>query len=207
FDHAPGTGHDDKFEIAHQGYRLLKSACFQKSGGRLTCTTCHNPHDAPRGDEAARRYVAACEGCHAESLTKLAAAGRHTGSRECLPCHMPKRRTEDAVHAVMTDHGIERRKPDRDLLAALAERHEDAASAYRGPVVLYYGAEPPRPDRELYEAVAQVKDGSNPEGGLPRLREALERLRPEQAEPYLALGDGLRAAGAVAPAAAAYGDA
>src|SRR5439155_5835237 len=43
FDHPPGRGHDDKFEIAHQAYRLRQSACFLKSG-RMTCTTCHDPH-------------------------------------------------------------------------------------------------------------------------------------------------------------------
>src|SRR5262245_50337449 len=31
FDHAAGTGRDDKFEIASQAYRLRKSACFEKS--------------------------------------------------------------------------------------------------------------------------------------------------------------------------------
>src|SRR5439155_10338721 len=49
FDHAPGTGHEDKFEIAHAAYRLRKSACFQAS--QMTCTTCHNPHQALRGKE------------------------------------------------------------------------------------------------------------------------------------------------------------
>src|SRR4029077_6338593 len=39
FDHQPGTGHDDKFEINSAGYRLNQSACFLKSGGKLTCTT------------------------------------------------------------------------------------------------------------------------------------------------------------------------
>ncbi|MGH9719727.1 MAG: hypothetical protein ACRD8O_05910, partial [Bryobacteraceae bacterium] len=47
FDHAPGTGHDDKFEINSSAYRLRRSACFQKSEGRLVCTTCHNPHRTP----------------------------------------------------------------------------------------------------------------------------------------------------------------
>jgi hypothetical protein len=47
FDHAPGTGHDDKFEIAGSAYRLRQSQCFLKSNGALTCLTCHNPH-APR---------------------------------------------------------------------------------------------------------------------------------------------------------------
>jgi hypothetical protein len=52
FDHAPGTGHDDKFEINSSAYRLRQSPCFQKSAGRLTCTSCHNPHRTPPGAEA-----------------------------------------------------------------------------------------------------------------------------------------------------------
>jgi hypothetical protein len=39
FDHQPGRGRDDKFEIAHQAYRLRQSPCFQKSKGQMTCTT------------------------------------------------------------------------------------------------------------------------------------------------------------------------
>ena len=31
FDHAPGTGRDDKFEIASGAYRLRKSACFRRA--------------------------------------------------------------------------------------------------------------------------------------------------------------------------------
>jgi hypothetical protein len=42
FDHASDSGREDKFEIVNQAYRLLRSACFQKSAGALTCTTCHD---------------------------------------------------------------------------------------------------------------------------------------------------------------------
>ena len=59
FDHAPGApARDDKFEIAGGAYRLRKSACFQRS--EMTCVTCHNPHDIPRGAKAVERYVAIC---------------------------------------------------------------------------------------------------------------------------------------------------
>ena len=129
---APKSSHDDKFEIAHAAYRLRQSACFQKSDSSLLCTTCHNPHDIPRGEEAARHYTAVCLRCHAEVVQKMVASNRHTASQDCAGCHMPKRRTDDVVHVVMTDHFIQRRKPARDLLAPLAERIETDDNSYRG---------------------------------------------------------------------------
>ena len=60
FDYAPtpsGNRHyDDKFEIAGGAYRLRKSPCFQQS--QMTCVTCHDPHDVPRGEQAVAHYVA-----------------------------------------------------------------------------------------------------------------------------------------------------
>jgi len=42
FDRSRQAGAAGEFEIAHAGYRLLKSACFLRSAGTLTCTTCHD---------------------------------------------------------------------------------------------------------------------------------------------------------------------
>ena len=79
------------------------------------------------------------------------AAGKHTPAAGCADCHMPKRRTEDVVHSVATDHLIQRHKPAGDVLADRAEHHETGDNAYRGEVVLYYPADlPPSPTRELY---------------------------------------------------------
>ncbi len=182
FDHPPGLGYDDKFEVAHAAYRLLKSRCFQKS--RMTCTTCHNPHQAPRGEQAVRHYVGICRSCH---------GAPHTASNECLDCHMPKRRTDDAVHVVMTDHFIQRRKPGRDLLAPKTEFHDDLGGGYTGEVALYYP--PTTRDGDLYLAAAQVMDGANLPAGIPRLADALARRKPPEAEFYFELAEAYRKTG------------
>ncbi len=185
FDYAAGTGHDDTFDIAHQGYRLRKSACFLESAGRLTCTTCHDPHDALRGEAAKRHYIAVCQDCHQDRVETLVQTGLHTASGDCLNCHMPKRRTEDVIHVVMTDHYIQRQKPVKDLLAPLNER---AGEAYVGEVQLDYPPElAPTGTNELYLAVAQVKHNSNLKNGIPRLKEAIEKYEPERAEFYYEL--------------------
>jgi Flp pilus assembly protein TadD len=91
-----------RFEVNHAGYRLLQSACFQKSAGRMTCTTCHDPHTAKVRD--------ACSQCHSSEHARQAAG--------CASCHMPKRRTQDAIHVAMTDHWIQRKpimqEPERE---------------------------------------------------------------------------------------------
>jgi tetratricopeptide (TPR) repeat protein len=197
FDHAPGSGRDDKFEIAGAAYRLRRSACFQKS--ELTCTTCHNPHDIPRGEEAVAHYNGVCRQCH---------SGEHTESGNCIECHMPKRRTDDAVHVVMTDHYIQRRKPPRDLLAPIAERPETDQTGYRGEVVLYY---PPSladgADKDLYLAVAQVSQKSNLDRGVQALAAAIDKYRPERIEFYLQLADAWRDSGQLDKALPLYREA
>jgi predicted CXXCH cytochrome family protein len=174
FDRAPSVAADERFEIAHAAYRLRKSKCFQASP--MTCTTCHNPHDAPRAEQAAARYDAACRKCHAGAHATDARAGV-----DCAPCHMPRRRTDDAVHVVMTDHYIQGRRPAGDLIAPVAETVD---AGYRGEVVPYY---PDRAVDELYVAVAQVRDGADLDGGIPRLQQAIERRKPAQPEFYLEL--------------------
>ena len=109
---------------------------------------------------------------------------------------MPKRRAEDVVHAVMTDHLIQRRPP-ANLLAEFPERH--------GPGLEYRGEVVPYGDRDdLYTAVAQVTHKSNLEGGIPRLQAEIARRKPERPEFSMELGDALQRAGRSEESAAAY---
>ena len=174
FDHAPGTGHDGKFEIASAAYRLRQSLCFLKSSGKMSCTTCHNPHKIPRGEAAQTHYTEVCRSCHATAL----ASAKHKPQANCIGCHMPKRRTDDVIHVSVTDHKIQR-KFAGDLLAAKTERHETEAQAYRGEVKLYYPAAlTSAADNDLYLALAQVAQKSNLTKGVAQLEAALLTHNP-----------------------------
>jgi predicted CXXCH cytochrome family protein len=200
FDRAEGMG--DGFELAYGAYRMRQSQCFLKSDGKFRCTTCHDPHDIPRGEAATIRYNAICRDCHAAALERTVASGAHSNAANCVGCHMPKRRTDDAVHVVMTDHLIQRRQPAVDLLADKPEARGSPAAAYRGEVVPYYPAKLAATDREasLYLALAQIVEWSNLKKGLPRLESLIEKYRPQRAQYYADLAEGLSTAGEPAKA-------
>jgi tetratricopeptide (TPR) repeat protein len=204
FDHAPGTGREDKFEIVNAAYRLRRSACFLKSNGKMLCTTCHNSHNIPRGQEADLHYSAVCRQCHAQSFDDLVQAGKHTPANACVDCHMPKRRTEDVIHVAATDHFIQRRKPPGDLLAERTERQD----AYRGRVVLYYPETlPDTAGNRLTLGVAQVMQESNLIEGIAQLTAAIEKYKPQRAEYYLQLAEALQNSGQLTKAVPVYREA
>lgn len=113
FDRADGA---DRFEINHAGYRLLQSRCFTGSGGRMTCTTCHEAH-------AGRARANACTQCHSSAHAREATP--------CAQCHMPQRTPSDAIHTTMTDHRIAR----RPQFTNPAREHQ---TRYDGPLVSFY---------------------------------------------------------------------
>lgn len=198
FDRAQGNL--GNFEIAQGAYRLRASECFRKSEGKLGCTTCHNPHDIQRGEQAVTHYNQVCLNCH-QAAIQAASAAPHTAKANCVGCHMPKRRTDDAIHVVMTEHLITKRSPAGDLLAEKSERGETGANSYRGEVVPYYPSKlPTTADNELTIAVAQVREQSNLTKGLTQLAAMIEKYRPAQPGYYAELAQGHLAAGNVTSA-------
>jgi Flp pilus assembly protein TadD len=201
FDHPPEAGRGDKFEIAHQAYRLRQSACFKASAGRMTCTTCHDPHRRP--ERPREDYASKCLGCHRLEECGPASDAAHAAARgpgrkgdttpDCISCHMPPRRTDDVVHVVMTDHLIRRRHPAAG--ERLAPRRE-ASEAYRGPLVFYRLEEVPDGRvRDLALGVVSVLDGADPVRGLDLLEKAVAAIDPAQPEPHFQLGLSLQSQG------------
>jgi tetratricopeptide (TPR) repeat protein len=106
---------------------------------------------------------------------------------------MQKRRTEDAVHVVMTDHLIRKQPLQGDATAPLAERHDRLS----GPVMLLYPKSlPDTPETRLYLAMAGAS--------APALEAAIKTARPSNAEPYLALAQLFRQSGRTDEAIQAY---
>jgi tetratricopeptide (TPR) repeat protein len=206
FSRDPEKGPTDNFEIVSAPYRLRQSRCYVKSEGALTCETCHNPHDLHKGPESVSYYASICMKCHAASLPARIALHQHPASNDCVSCHMPKRRTEDVVHAIMTDHLIQRRPPPaKELLAERQEIPQTCSNAYHGEVRRYLlDHQDPSPTNDLYDALAQVIDGSNLEAGVPRLEEAIRVKHPDQPNFYIELGDAMRHSGDLSGAINAY---
>ena len=75
----PADPPDLRFTSRFQPYALMLSRCFKESGNRLSCITCHNPHENTSHDQS--RYEAACLSCHSGSGNRQQA----TGNRQAAP--------------------------------------------------------------------------------------------------------------------------
>ncbi len=96
---------DNPAIVRFQPVGLMQSACYRKSKGTLSCSTCHDPHAKTSTDLPA--YEAACLSCHRGPSQTPCKVSPETG---CVGCHMPRR---DATRGMMmTDHWIRSRPGD-----------------------------------------------------------------------------------------------
>jgi hypothetical protein len=91
--------------VRFQPVGLMQSACYKKSPGRLSCSTCHEPHARTSTDLA--EYEAVCRSCHQGPSQRLCKVSPLTG---CVECHMPRRDASRGM--MMTDHWIRSRPLD-----------------------------------------------------------------------------------------------
>jgi len=158
------AGIGDRFEVAHQAYRLRKSACFIKS--QMTCTTCHDPHRA----QPVSHFIDVCKSCH------TAAHRTEEKKQDCLGCHMWKRRTDDAPHVIMTDHYIQRRKPASFTSGTVTERVPYFANENPGPQSYQHGIDASKAGHYA-EAIRffeqAIRENDNPEESRREIGAAL----------------------------------
>jgi hypothetical protein len=170
------------FRAVGQVEQMRVSRCFQGSGGKLGCISCHDPHRIPSDAERPTFYRQRCLSCHEDKPCSLPAAKRREQSAEdsCIQCHMPVIAT-NVAHTALTDHRVPRlpdtspvRNPARALrpgeVGLVYFRHNGA------PAPLTKGGKGPSEDdagveRDLAMAIAQSvrrMEGRHPVGPLAR---------------------------------------
>jgi hypothetical protein len=100
--------------------QFAQSQCKRASGERMSCTSCHHPHESPGTAERVAYYRAKCLVCHS-------ALGQthHAETPDCSSCHMPRSTAQNIPHVSWTDHRILRR-PE---LAPITPRESDSEGA------------------------------------------------------------------------------
>lgn len=183
-----GIEKSERFEINHHPYRMEQGKCFTASNGALSCLTCHDPHQRVAPEKRAEHYRKACLTCHKPHQCPVEAKkdNENTGG-DCTACHMPKRRTQDVVKVIMTDHLIQRKPENEKIrLAPLSETNHIITDAQ----FLDPGSAPPGDLGQVYRTVSILRAG----GGVNttnRLRMLLEKTRPQEVTPYLDIAGAL----------------
>jgi hypothetical protein len=182
-DYRPGLPwqdfkHDYQLESPDSAMRVVGhvemlhlSRCYQASP-KLTCTTCHDPHDAGRKAGRAEATQSACLSCHAPERCTVDKQRRDKESPEnnCVHCHMPRSPT-DIPHLAFTHHkiGVHAKRPD-------AAPAPPAAAALK-PVLDLSGLGPVERQRSLGLAYLDMGEKQrSPEMAAPYLQRALESL-------------------------------
>ncbi|HEY2859525.1 MAG TPA: multiheme c-type cytochrome [Terracidiphilus sp.] len=140
---------------------LLRSQCKQKSGQKLTCTSCHDAHGDPAPEQRVEFYRGKCLQCHSQTAF---ATRHHAENRDCTECHMARPPSNDIAHEQVTDHWIRKRVSGARL-----------PPATMGDLVSVGGIA--ADDRDLGLAYAQLAE-SGDSNAAPRALELL--LRAEQ---------------------------
>jgi Tfp pilus assembly protein PilF len=97
--------------------QMHASRCYQASGGRLGCVSCHDPHAAPGEETKAVFYRGRCLNCHQDRGCSLPESQREAKRNDCTACHMPRSGLTDIVHTAATMHHIPR-TPGREPVGA-----------------------------------------------------------------------------------------
>ncbi len=202
------------FKVVSHAEQLARSTCAVRSGTKMWCGSCHDPHEKPA--QPRQYYRTRCLACHGEALVRT-----HPGpSEDCVTCHMLRRPAQDGGHTAFTDHRILRRPqmteataPAAKLVAwrepagplakrnlalayvAAAERRQSAAYMYEGMRLLEEARQAFPEDPAVATALGLALLGSGRSSEAIRLFEQALRLRPGYVPYYVNLGAACKEAG------------
>ena len=86
---------------------LLQSACYRKSAGKMSCTTCHDPHEDVRRQRG--EFDGRCLACHAIDGSRSPVCPQ-SPRENCVACHMPE--VEVRAGTKFHDHWIRVRREE-----------------------------------------------------------------------------------------------
>jgi hypothetical protein len=163
-------------DLLEHYFSMTLSKCYEGSGRRLSCITCHDPHVQPAKQEASMYFRLKCLTCHTEKscAVPLAIRQRKNPPDDCSGCHMPKRDVKEISHSMLTNHRIIRES---------GESYPDRA---------FHMTTPALPDLVHLSAIPGQKDVPLPSITLLQAYGQLISAHPEYRERYFALAEKLR---------------
>jgi tetratricopeptide (TPR) repeat protein len=121
--------------------QLSQSTCKRMSGDRMSCMSCHDPHDTPDASRRVAFFRAKCLACHNQPQF---ARSHHPENDDCTSCHMPRNGARNVLHVAWTDHRIRKvpeamitewQSADRDELTPIfspgATKRDEAMANYQ----------------------------------------------------------------------------
>lgn len=94
--------------------QMRDSRCFKQSADRMSCTTCHDPHQIPQAQTQVEYYREKCINCHKLSDCTESGDLRTQAQDDCIKCHMPRLDSSNMTHVAQTDHRILRNNLNTD---------------------------------------------------------------------------------------------
>lgn len=174
----PGTTNRSATAALSQVEQMEASTCFQKSAGRMGCTSCHDPHRNPTPETKVEFYRTKCLSCHEKQGCALPVKDRlaREAGDSCMACHMPPTlHVGNILHVSFSDHRV-LRSPDSD------PADKASGSLETQEFAIYNHADQRLPKLEVDRAVAFMlavgADGKPPT--LSQARRAEQLLRPVQ---------------------------